>query len=300
MGFVVQRTPVSAFQHMKNAASIARRWLVLCLLCAAALPAAAQTAASLSYTEGKVLLLRGATTYGLEPGVKLGTGDMLETSDKSQAQIEFADGMTLNMGPKSRLYLLSVTPSGGSSTVALASGWLKAVLPAKGKGAARELQYLLPTMEIDTKDATLVMHAAAPADEIFVESGAAAASDLNTEGAKGPALAVKGGDYIGVKESAITIGRPPTGFFGGVPKYYMDNLPNLYAKVKDVQREPARDHDTSYTEAAVWLNANKTVRHGLVARYQPRLKDAEFRAGIAATLGAHPEWEKVLDSAKKK
>jgi hypothetical protein len=162
------------------------------------------------------------------------------------------------------------------------------------------MQYLLPTMEIDTKDATLVIHAAASADEVFVESGAAGASELNADGVKATAIATKGGDYIALKDNAITIGRPPTGFFGSVPKYYMDNLPNLYAKIKDVQREPARDHDTTYAEAAVWLDANKTVRHGLVARYQPRLKDAEFRAGIAATISTHPEWEKVLDSTKKK
>jgi hypothetical protein len=144
------------------------------------------------------------------------------------------------------------------------------------------------------------MHAAAPTDEVFVESGAVGASDLNGEGIKGTAIAAKGGEYIGLKDNAITLGRPPTGFFGSVPKYYMDNLPNLYAKVKDVQREPVREHDTTYAEAAAWLNANKTVRHGLVARYQPRLKDAEFRTGIAASMSTHPEWEKVLDSAKKK
>jgi hypothetical protein len=285
---------------MKNAASFARRWLVLCLFSVAAPPVAAQNAASLSYLEGKVTLLRGAATYNLEPGAKLGTGDMLETADKSQAQIEFADGMILNIGPKSKLYLMNITPSGGTSMVALASGWLKAASPPKSKGAPRELQYLLPTMEIDTKDATLVIHAASPADEVFVESGAAGASDLSAEGVKGTAIAAKGGEYIGLKDNAITIGHPPTGFFGSVPKYYMDNLPNFYAKVKDSQREPVRDHDTTYAEAAAWLDANKTVRHGLVARYQPRLKDAEFRAGIAATMSTHPEWEKVLDSAKKK
>jgi hypothetical protein len=284
---------------MKNAASFTRRWLVSCLLCVAALPAAAQTAASLSYSEGKVLLLRGAATYGLETGAKLGTGDMLETGPKSQAQIEFADGLVLNLGPQAKLYLLNV-PATGATAIALASGWLKAALPPKGKGAAREMQYLLPTMEIDTKDATLVMHAASPVDEVFVESGAAGASDLNADGVKGTAIAAKGGEYIGLKDNAITIGRPPAGFFGSVPKYYMDNLPNLYAKVKDLQREPVRDHDTTYAEAAVWLNANKAVRHGLVARYQPRLKDTEFRTGIAAAMSTHPEWEKVLDSAKKK
>jgi hypothetical protein len=285
---------------MKTAASFPCRWLVLCLFSVVALPVAAQNVASLSYTEGKVFLLRGAATYNLETGVKLGAGDMLETADKSQAQIEFADGMILNIGPKSRLYLLNVTPTGGSSMVALASGWLKAALPPKGKGAAREMQYLLPTMEIDTKDATLVMHAASPVDEVFVESGAATVGELNADGLKGAATAAKGGDYVVVRDTTVTTGRPPAGFFGGVPKYYMDNLPNLYAKVKDAQREPARDHDTTYAEAAVWLNANKTVRRGLVARYQARLKDPEFRAGIAATMNAHPEWEKLLDSAKKK
>jgi hypothetical protein len=291
---------VSAFSdRMRNAAFSARRWFCFCLLCVVATPVLAQNAASLSYVEGKVALLRGAATFGVEPGVKLGAGDMLETADKSQAQIEFADGLTLNLGPKSKLYFLAAAPTGGTMTVALASGWLKAAL-AKGKGAPRELQYLLPSMELDTRDATVVLHAASPADEIFVESGAASVSELNADGVKSAAQAAKGGDYIGLKENAVSIGRPPAGFFGSVPKYYMDNLPALYAKVKDVQREPSREHDTTYAEAATWLNANKTVRHGLVARYQARLKDADFRAGLTADMRSHPEWEKVVDSAKKK
>jgi hypothetical protein len=286
--------------RMKIADFSGRRLLGLCLLCLAT-SAMAQSTASLSFAEGKVLLLRGAVTYGMEAGVKLETGDMLETEVKSQAQVEFADGLILNLGPQSKLYLLSATPAAGKPVVvALASGWLKAAVPSGRKGAARELQYLLPTLEVDTKDATVVLHAASPVDEAFIESGAATAAQVAPDGAKGQALALKGGDYVSLKEGAVAIGRPPAGFFSGVPRHYMDNLPALYAKVKDMQREPAREHDTTYAEVGVWLRASKTVRQGLLSRYQSRVKDPEFHGGLIANLSAHPEWERVVGAAKKK
>ena len=280
-------------------ACVARRWVFLVLLAACA-PAMAQSA-SLSLADGKIILLRGVATYSIEVGAKLETGDMIETGAKGQAQVEFADGLILNLGPQSKLYLLNIAADPAKAAqLALASGWLKAAVPAGRKGTPRDLQYLLPGLEIDTKDATVVMHAASPADEVFIESGQATAGAIGPDGTAGQAVTLKGSDYASRKDAAVVIGRPPTGFFGSVPRHYMDNLPALYAKVKDLQREPVREHDTTYAEAAAWLEANKTVRAGLLARYQPRAKDAEFRSALLATMSAHPEWEHTVGSAKKK
>jgi hypothetical protein len=284
---------------MKTTALLARGALFFCLFAAGA-PALAQTA-SLSFAEGKVLLLRGIATYSMDAGTKLETGDMIETAAKGQAQVEFADGLTLNLGPQSKLYLMNVAADPAKpAQIALASGWLKA---AARKGAARELQYMLPGLRVDTKDAIVVLHATSPADEVFVESGAATVEQTAPDGSadKASSLAVKGGDYVSRKEGvAAAVAKPPSGFFGSVPRHYMDNLPALYPKVKELQREALREHDTTYAEAEAWLKSNKLVRQGLVLRYQARAKDPEFRNALLANMSAHPEWERVVGTAKKK
>ena len=253
--------------------------------------AQAQSAATLSIAEGQVNFLRGTATYRAAAGVKLAPGDMIETGPKSQAQIEFGDRLVLNVGAESKLYLLPLA-AGKTPDYALAAGWLKAA--PMGKGDARELRFLLPGVTLDTSDATLVMHTDAGLDEVFVESGALKATETAHDGAFGKVLSAKGSDYLSRREDqAAALGRPTKLFLDGMPRQYRDNLPLLAAKVKAPAREPAADHDSSFTEVQAWLDANALIRAGLVQRYLPRLKDAEFKAGIVASMATHPEWEQV-------
>jgi hypothetical protein len=286
---------------MKSAASLVHQWLALSLYASLffiAAPAMAQTA-SLTYSEGGVTLLRGAATFTAAVGAKLDTGDMIQTGATGQAQLEFTDGLILNLGADSKFYMLNAGAPGKPSQFALAAGWLKAAIPAGRKGDARQLEYLLPSVAIETTDATLVMHAAPDINEMFLESGTASVTDLAHDGARGKAVTAKGSDYVSRKgDGPVAVGRPPATFLSGMPRHYKDNLPVLYAKMKDKASEPTRDHDTTYAEASAWLNANGAVRQGLVARYQPRAKDAEFRAGLDADMNEHPEWQKVLGGTK--
>jgi hypothetical protein len=274
-----------------------RRWLWLGLVLSA-LPALAQAGATLTVADGKPLLLRGAATFTVVAGARLDAGDMLETGAGGQAQLEFADGLILNLGPDSKLYLLPPAP-GKPTDVALAAGWLKAAIPAARKGEARNLRYLLPGLEIETSDATVVLHATMGLSEVFAENGSIKANEVARDGALGKTLTAKGSDYVSrQEEQAAVVARPPTAFLAGMPHNYRDNLPPLVAKAKIPPPEPTRDHDTTYGEAKAWLNAEAPVRNGLVARYRSRIKDAEFHSGLAAEMNLHPEWERVLGGVK--
>jgi FecR-like protein len=278
---------------MTRALNNFRRWLCLGLVLSA-LPTLAQAGATLTVADGKPLLLRGAATFSVVAGARLDAGDMLETGAGGQAQLEFADGLILNLGPDSKLYLLPQV-SGKPMDVALAAGWLKAAIPAGRKGEARNLRYLLPGFEIETSDATVVLHAAMGLSEVFAENGSIKVSEVARDGTPGKTLTAKGSDYASrQEEQAATVARPPTTFLAGMPRNYRDNLPPLVAKAKIPPPEPVRDHDTSYAEAKAWLNADAPVRNGLVARYQARSRDTEFRSGLAAEMNLHPEWERVL------
>src|SRR5476649_2774335 len=166
---------------LASAMTCLRLSVVCALLSCAAAPAWAQTAATLTFIDGKVSLLRGTSTFTVAAGAKIGDGDMLETGAKSQAQLEFSDGLILNLGPEARLYLLPQA-AGAAADYALASGWMKAAIPAGRKGEARALRYILPGLIVETSDATLVLHASTGLDEVFVESGAAKVAELSRDG----------------------------------------------------------------------------------------------------------------------
>ena len=290
---------------MKNASfnlsCRAKSWAAALLLLLLAAPAAmAQT--TLTVAEGKVLLLRGTGTFILAAGARLDTGDMLATEAKGQAQIEFTDGLMLNLGPDSKLYLQEVSGAAGKPVdVALAVGWLKVALPAGAKPDARSLRATLPGLTVESSDATLVLHASAGLDELFVEGGTVKTSEVARDGSVGKSLVAKGSDYAARKEGqAPALARPPQTFLGALPRHFTDKLPVQLAKLKDAKREPVRDHDTTYAEAEAWLRANAIVRTGLVARYQPLLKDPQFKSGLAANIADLPDWERLLGAAKKK
>ena len=281
----------------RNATFHRRHGLAILLLALAPL-AAAQSQSTLTIAEGKVLLLRGTATYAVAPGVKFETGDMLATEAKGQAQMEFADGLILNLGPDSKLYLQDLSRAGGKATdVALAAGWLKIASPAAKGG----LRALLPGLAIETGDATLVVHAAPGLDEAFVESGAVKTTEIARDGTPGKSLAANAGDYLSSKAGAgLASSRPPPAFLAGLPRHYKDKLPAFIARVKDSKGEPAREHDTSFAEVEAWLKAGAPVRKGLFARYQPRLKDAEFKSAVVANLADLPEWERAAGGSRKK
>ena len=73
-------------------------------------------------------LLRGTSRYALAEGVRLQTGDIIELGDKGVAQIEFADGVILNLGPRTRFYagaIVGRVQKGGVSDLYLMQGWSK-------------------------------------------------------------------------------------------------------------------------------------------------------------------------------
>ena len=51
---------------------------------------------------------------------------------------------------------------------------------------------------------------------------------------------------------------------------------------------------STYSEIQSWLTIGQAWRKGFVERFQPRLKDAEFRKALEAHLKDHPEWNPVL------
>jgi hypothetical protein len=97
----------------------------------------------------------------------------------------------------------------------------------------------------------------------------------------------------------ITSPRPDPGFVNAMPRPFRDTLPSRLSRLAGKRpAEPRREHEVTYQEIQPWLTTGRAWRRGFAQRFEPRLNDAEFRKGIEAHLGEHPEWDRILHPEK--
>jgi hypothetical protein len=273
-------------------------WLVLWL----ALPvpcAYAADAGIVSIADGPCRLLRDTTWYKLVPGARLREGDILVAAGTGQIQVELATGGAFNLGAPGTLFAVAVPMSGDKLTgpveLSLTEGWLK--LSANAPPAGFRVQ-VDPT-SIEAIEAVVVMHAASSAMEVFVESGAAKIVDAGTpKGRTSVGTELKGGDYAtqSTERPLRLERRAPAAFVTAVPRQMIDALPALAAKYKSAKVQLVPGLEITYAEAEPWLSG--PYRKLFLKRFQPRLKDREFRAAVEARLAHYPEWDRVLHPEK--
>jgi hypothetical protein len=271
--------------------------IVLFLLCAGAETVSAQTTGTLTLVEGKVALIRGATQYAAAPGVGLNDGDILAVDPKGQAQMEFQDGVVLNLSQGAHAMLTGLAPKRAARTqqpvITVLSGWAK-LSHVKSKGAA--YLYATPVAEVLSGDATAVLTAGPDFTALFVESGTVKFYETGRRRARTTAREAKGGDFVSRKggQSAVFSARPSPEFVKSMPRYFRDNLPVLIDRIKNRNVEPRFEHEVTYAEVEDWLNADYSIRGHLVARFEKRSQDPEFRRKLIENLHSHPEWDRVL------
>jgi hypothetical protein len=263
-------------------------------------PSAAQDIGTLTFLEGALRVIRGTTVLQGAEGVRLRQGDIIESSAPGFAQLEFAGGTTVALGASARLFLFSyprvkMGDKADTAQLVLLSGWLKGETTANGG----EYRYASPLLAAATKDGTVVLHATAQAAEIFIESGSASIAEVSPNGNWGQSVGAKAGQFFSrrVGKNLTSYPRPTPTFVESVPRPFRDTLPSRLSRFgKPV--ELRRDHEVTYPEIQSWLNIGQTWRKGFVERFQPRLKNAEFRKALEAHLNNHPEWDSVLHPEK--
>ena len=270
------------------------RLRIAALLFFASAPALGQTVGTLTVAEGRIELVRGTTTYAAAQGVTLQNGDMLATEPKGQAQIEFDDGTILNLSRGSRALLLGPQSASGEAGVALYAGWVKFSRTKAAK--AKPYRYLMPAARVSTAGATGVLRVGEDSSEIFIESGAARFVELSKGGTSGAGRDVKGSEYLVRRpgQALAASPRPSADFIKSMPGYFRDDLPVFISRAKGRKAEPAREHEATYAEVEVWLKASAPIRKPLVARFQSRAKDSQFRSKLIENLAQHPEWDPIL------
>jgi hypothetical protein len=269
------------------------------------IPAAVQGIGSVTLLEGSVRVVRGTSVLPGAEGMYLRQGDILESSDKGLVQLEFVGGGVVALGPSSRLYIFrhGVGPSSGKAGSAsigadfvLLGGWLKGESNSKG-GAYR---YQSRALAATTGNGTVVVHSYESGCDVFVESGVATISEVSSDGGLLQPAAAKAGQFFSRRagKSTASFSRPSSAFIDAMPRAFRDTLPPRLAHFAGKSVEPKPDHQVSYVEIQPWLTMPSAWRRGFVDRFEPRLKDPDFRKQLEVHVTEYPEWDVILHPEK--
>jgi len=260
------------------------------------LPVAAQEIGTLTLVEGPLRVIRGTTVLQCKEGVRLRTGDILESSDSGFAQLEFTGGAIVALGGSTRVLVVSHagprTAAKSPAELVLLSGWLKGQTGHSGDA----FRYDSPLLAATTQNGSLLLHSTAEEADLFVESGSARFGEVSSDGNwHNPRIAQTEqfvSRYSG--KNASVNPRPSQSFVDGMPHQFRDMLPSRVSRFTGKPPQPKRDHEVSYAEIQPWLTIAPALRRGFVRRFEPRLQDPAFRKTLEAHLREHPEWGPVV------
>lgn len=262
------------------------------------LPAASQDVGSVTFLEGSLRIIRRTAVLQVSEGTRLRQGDIIETSDKGFAQLEFAGGAIVALGPSSRGYVLREAMGGKTGTNAtgaelvLLSGWLK----GQSDAHAGSYRYESPLLAATTGNGVVVVHSNENGCDIFVEAGTATIGEVSPNGNVGKPIPGTTGQFFSRRpgKSITNSSRPSAAFIEAMPPSFRDALPSRLAHFTVKPPEPKVQHQVSYVEIQAWLTMPSAWRRGLANRFEPRLRDPEFRKQLEAHLGESPEWVPIL------
>jgi len=258
----------------------------------ALLPSAlrAEELGTFTLMEGSVRVLRGTMVlHGVE-GMRFQNGDIVETSTPGFVQAEFSGGTIAAIGPSTRVWIHG---SGSQRDLVLMSGWLKGETSA-GTGTYR---FVGPLLTASPKGGAVIVHAAPGQAEIYVETGTATVSEAEST----KTVAGKIGQFFTRRagKSVAVASRPDGPFVDGMPRPFRDTLPSRMSRFAGKKpAEPKPDHEITYAEAEPWLKLSRGWRRSFSERFQPRLRDAEFRKSVEQHIAEYPEWDRVLHPEK--
>jgi hypothetical protein len=262
------------------------------------IPAAVQDVGTVTFLEGSLRIIRGTTALQAPEGTHLRQGDIIESSDKGFAQVEFVGGAIVALGPLSRMFVFRYGRGGKSGTegsgaeLILLSGWLK----GQSDAHAGLYRYESSLLAATTGNGTVVFHQDGNECDVFIESGSAAISEVSPGGNAGKPAAGTAGQFFSCRQgkSLVTSSHPSSAFVGAMPRSFRDALPSRLAHFVGKPVEPKVLHQVSYVEIQPWLTISTAWRGGFVDRFKSRLKDPEFRKQIEIHVAEYPEWGPIL------
>jgi hypothetical protein len=272
------------------------RLVLACLMLATCAQAQVQSAprAVLTLADQPPRLIRGATVYDAGNGVAVQKDDILETGDAG-AQVEAGPDAIVALGPHSRALVANLAPDGKSPVeMELLQGWIK--VSAKG----RRTTVVTPALQVTVPSGSTIVHAGGGMEAVFAEEGEQQVARVDERRKAGAVLKLGAEQYAGLEagKPQPVAGRPPRAFVAALPPGFRDHL----ARAPDVANagkvQPKKVHEAEYADVETWLVSPLPARRRFVARFRPRLSDADFRERLDRALGQSPDWKPVLHPAR--
>ncbi len=277
-------------------------------LAMAATPAAAADAelGIATILDGKAQLLRDDDRLQFVEGTRLLSQDIVETApDCRLLQIEFGDGLIVDLGPSTRLLIdpQFYGERGRFARVYLLSGWIKVKGPPVAKRSekppaeAAPIPLLAsPAIDLLTASGSVVAMVNDSAVSMFVESGQAAVAERLNAKPLGATVPLSSGQFLqraGQPKSVVSP-RPSPAFIAQLPRSFLDTLPERAAMFKGRNPAPKVTGPITYADARDWLSVEWTLRRPAMKRWRSLTRDAEFRKALVDNMPAHPEWDRAL------
>jgi hypothetical protein len=258
------------------------------------LGAQADATAVVGVLQGSAVLVRQSTRFTLAEGVRLADGDIIETGDATYVQIEFGDATITGLGEGTRVILRPTLYGAKSKAVPglyMLEGWVKLRYPP-----ARDAAFVLhtPAFELEGKAGSAVVHLGKSTWEAFAETGAVR---LSSRGGSFGSIDLAKGEAATLRESQDKpqVGpQLPAEFIQAMPRSFREKIPARAALYESRSIQPQALGPVTYDEVSPWLHAESAIRLPLSRQWRGRAADKAFRASVAANLGAHREWERVL------
>ena len=252
---------------------------------------AADLTGTITILEGDAFIYRGASRLYANEGVRLESGDIVETAESGFMQLELSDLSVVQFGPATRAMINSVGRQKPERWLFVMNGWCKVTGSKAGAadGSGLELRTRLFTMPPNTG---VVVFAVTPTDTtLFVERGEVRLTEDKASG-----VSLKSGDHYRRKLGAR--GTVKTGsteaFVAGMPRAFRDSLPLRLDRYRNQAVQPKEAPDFAYADVEPWLKAEPWLRRPLVQRWRAKARNPAFRAALVAGLASHPEWDPIL------
>lgn len=277
-------------------------WTSLCALLVLAAPGPAGAApafATVTILDGEATMLRGAVRLVLTEGVHLRPDDIAETADKTRlVRIEFADGLTLDLGPGSRALLApKFNERGRNARFYLQQGWAKVTVPKTAPPPPSS--FASPDFDVTALTRQLVVSIQPGESLLFAESGEVTLVERKAGKAQAP-LTLKSDQFLARagEDKPVVTPRPTPAFIQRLPRPFLDTLPSRAAVFKDKQIDPRPLADVAWNDAQPWVDAEAALRPAFLARWKALAANPDFRKGLLSNERAHPEWDRVLHPEK--
>ena len=249
---------------------------------------------TITILEGDAFIYRGASRLYASEGVRLESGDLVETAASGFMQLELTDLSVVQLGPATRALINSSSGRQKSERwLFVMNGWCKLTgsTAAASDKSGLELRTRLFTLPAN---AAVVVFSETPTEAtLFVERGEVKVVEDAANG--GP---------TGVSLKAGAPGTVNTGsteaFVAGMPRVFRDSLPRRLERYRNQAVQPKEAPDFTYADVEPWLNAEPWLRRPFVQRWRAKARNPAFRAALVAGLASHPEWDPVLFPEKYK